>query len=202
MNVTSVSMRAGEEGVSDTRLAVPADGDRIASTIVAAFDRDPAFRAFFGHGADFAELATAFAGAKAAQRTAMSAVWVGAGGDAVALWSPPRGSADVPPVEVDLPSDVRARLAAYDEIVDAAVPTEPHWYLGLLASHPSRRGEGLARAVAEPGLAAAQARGVPAVLETTNPDNVLLYERSGWRVTAELDDVIGLPVWVMQIDPS
>jgi len=35
------------------------------------------------------------------------------------------------------------------------------------------------------------------VLETTNPANVEMYQRSGWVVTETLTDVIGLTVWVM-----
>jgi hypothetical protein len=41
---------------------------------------------------------------------------------------------------------------------------------------------------------------VPAVLETTNPANVVMYERSGWRVIAEATDVLGLDVWVLQAE--
>lgn len=186
--------------MTTTRLAVAADRDRIVTTVVAAFDQDPAFRAFFGVGPDFGALATAYVSASTAKRTAMNAAWVGADGDAVALWNPPAGAGEVPRIIPDLPGDVAARLAEYDEAVDAAVPAEPHWYLGILASHPTRRGEGLARLVAEPGLAAARADGVPAVLETTNPGNVAMYERRGWRVVAELPGVIGLHVWVMQAD--
>lgn len=186
--------------MTDIRLAVPAERDRIASTVATAFDQDPAFRAFFGHDRDFFELATHFAAAMADKRIAMDAAWVGADGDAVALWNPPAGSIEAAPAVLDLPTEAAARLHEYDAAVDAAVPAQPHWYLGILASHPARRGEGLARRVAEPGLAAARTAGLPAVLETTNPDNVAMYQRGGWRVTAELD-VIGLHVWVMQIDP-
>ena len=50
------------------------------------------------------------------------------------------------------------------------------------------------------GAARAAAAGVPAVLETTNPDNVAMYERSGWRITTELQDVIGLTVWILRHD--
>jgi len=186
--------------VNDVRLAGPEDRPRIVATVVAAFDQDPAFRAFFGNGADFADLARVYVEASATRRIAVGGVWLGAGGDAVALWSPPVGSADAPSVVADLPADVAARLAVYDGAVGQAIPSAPHWYLGMLASHPARRGEGLARRVAEPGLAAARADGVPAVLETTNPANVVMYERSGWRVIAEATDVLGLDVWVLQAE--
>ena len=113
------------------------------------------------------------------------------------MWDPPAGTVDVPPSTLQLPDDAMARIEAYDDRVHAAITAEPHWYLGVLASHPSRRGEGLARLVAEPGLASAATDGAPAVLETTNAANVAMYERSGWSVTGTLTDVIGLTVWLM-----
>ncbi len=183
--------------MTDIRLAAIADRDRLVATVVAAFDQDPAFRAFFGSGPAFGDLAHRFAGSLLDRRLATGSVWMTDDGDALAMWDPPAGSVALPPSTLDLPADALARLDAYDEVVHGAITDEPHWYLGILASHPSRRGEGLARLVAEPGLAAASAAGAPAVLETTNPANVAMYERSGWSVTATLTDVIGLTVWVM-----
>ena len=183
--------------VLDIRLAGPDDRDRLVRTVVAAFDQDPAFRAFFGSGPEFGELATRFAGALLDRRFATGSVWTTDDGDAVAMWDPPQGTVEGPPSTLVLPPDAEARLDDYDEQVHGAITAEPHWYLGVLASHPSRRGEGLARQVLRPGLELATEGGLPAVLETTNPDNVALYERSGWEVTARLDDVIGLTVWVM-----
>ena len=167
------------------------------TTVVAAFDQDPAFRAFFGSGPDFGELARRFAGSLLDRRIVTETVWMTDDGDALAMWDPPAGTVEVPPSTLVLPADAEARLDDYDAQVHGAITGDPHWYLGVLASHPSRRGEGLARSVAEPGLAAAATAGVPAVLETTNRDNVAMYERSGWTVTAMLQDVIGLTVWVM-----
>ena len=183
--------------VTEIRLARAADRDRLVTTVVAAFDQDPAFRAFFGTGPEFGELATRFATSLLDRRIVTETVWMTDDGDALAMWDPPVGTVVVPPSTLELPADAETRLDDYDARVHGAITSEPHWYLGVLASHPSRRGEGLARAVARPGLAAAAAVGVPAVLETTNLDNVALYERSGWEVSVRLDDVIGLTVWVM-----
>ena len=183
--------------VTDIRLATPDDRDPLVGTVVAAFDQDPAFRAFFGSGADFGDLATRFVGSLLDRRLATGSVWMTDDADALAMWDPPAGSVDVPPSTLQLPGDAMARLDAYDARVHAAITAEPHWYLGILASHPSRRGEGLARLAAEPGLSAAAAAATPAVLETTNPANVEMYQRSGWIVTETLTDVIGLTVWVM-----
>ncbi len=61
------------------------------------------------------------------------------------------------------------------------------------------KGEDTSRAVMRAGLARAAAEGLPAFLETTNEQNVALYERSGWMLVAQLSDP--MPVWVMRQDP-
>ncbi len=152
----------------------------MVATVVAAFDRDPAFRLFFDAGA-FAEQAAAFAGALFDRRVARDAVWVVDDGAAVAMWEPPGGPADD---DVDvLPDAARARLHGWDTAVHHLLPTQPHWYLGILATHPRRAGEGLGRLVVAPGLAAAREAGLDAWLETATPANVAMYTRRGWVVT-------------------
>ena len=179
------------------RAATPEDRDRVVDTIVAAFADDPAFTMFFGDR--YAELAPAFAGYLFDRRVRGGTAWVAEDGAATALWD---GPSPTPPVDEPaptllLPDDARQRLDAYDDAVHDALPSGPIWYLGILASHPNTRGKGLGRVVAREGLARAATDAVPAVLETTNPDNVGVYERSGWRVHRRLDDIVGLTVWVM-----
>ena len=73
----------------------------------------------------------------------------------------------------------RQRVAEYNAATEGGLPESPFWYLGLLATHPAHRGRALGRATMQPGLAAAEDSGLPAYLETSNPDNVALYERAG-----------------------
>jgi GNAT superfamily N-acetyltransferase len=189
---------------SEVRLAARADRTAVVATVVAAFDRDPAFRFFFDDD-DFAAQASAFAAALFDRRVARGGVWVVDDGDAVAMWDPPAAADDATPAEGDdveaLPESARARLHVYDTAVHALMPTEPHWYLGILASHPRRTGEGLGRAVVQPGLAAARADGRPAYLETSTAANVAMYTRRGWTV-GDVVQVEGMTVTVLRHDGS
>lgn len=191
-------------------LASPDARSRVVDTIVRAFAADPAFGWFFADRYD--ELAPLFAGYLFDVRVGRHGVWMIGDAQAVALWNPPDGSERGPDPHPDrdglqarlrdqLEPEAWERLEAYERPVAEAITDDPHWYLGILATHPDHRGRRLGRAVAEPGLEQAHRDGVPAVLETTNPDNVRVYESAGWEVTATLDPVPGLTVWVMMQEP-
>lgn len=139
---------------------------------------------------------------------------MGADGDAVALWD--HGALD-PPTPPELaahpafPTDVEQRLDTYDDLVERLVPDEPHAYLGVLACRPddaaapatgsARRRRGLGRRTAAPGIDLALTHGMPAVLETTNPLNVEMYQRADWTVHAVSDELMPeLRVWIMRHD--
>jgi GNAT superfamily N-acetyltransferase len=116
-------------------------------------------------------------------------VWVTGDCDAVSVWVPPGGhelteaeETQVVPLLVDL-------LGSRSEVVldlvmrfDAAHPQEvPHYYLSILATHPRARGKGLGMALTGAVLASrADAEGVPAYLESSNPANHSRYERAGF----------------------
>ena len=183
--------------MNEVRLATVADRDQVVDTIVAAFDADPAFRYFFPDPATFDARARAFAGHLFDRRVVRDSAWVVDGGGAVALWERPGSGGDGRP---DLPRDALDRLAVFDRAVHAALPATPHWYLGVLATHPRHAGRRWGRAAMAPGLAAAATEGLPAYLETATTRNVEIYRRTGFEVTDELS-AGGLPVWVMVRQP-
>lgn len=91
----------------------------------------------------------------------------GPGGiDAVAVWSVPGDEPAAP-------------------VPGACRPEDPVWFLTTVGVRPARQGRGLGRAVLAPGLAAADAAGRDAFLETADPANVAIYTRWGFRVVAE-----------------
>lgn len=180
--------------------ATPEARERVVETVVSAFNADPAFRYFFADERTFDDQAATFAGYLFDQRVGHGTVWIIENGAAVAMWDPPRAN-DVVTADnhrpLDLPDDTLKRLDRYDAAVHAALPMTGHWYLGILATHPDDAGRGWGRIAMAVGLDRAAAAGLPAYLETTNKDNVPLYQRSGWQVT-ETVEVDGLPVWVMR----
>jgi ribosomal protein S18 acetylase RimI-like enzyme len=85
---------------------------------------------------------------------------------------------------LDVTAGAHARIDRYEEAVHQALPDEPHWYLGVLATHPAHAGRRWGRAVMAAGLRQAREDGLAACLETTMPANVELYEREGWQLAA------------------
>ena len=189
------------------RLAAPSDRVPVVGTVVAAFDRDPAFRYFLGDD-DFQRKATAFVEYLFDKRIIHDTVWVTEGGEAAALWSPPdhlftyeqKSYANALRAEMRerIGVDAVSRLDTYDRAVDAGLPKEPHWYLGVLATHPIRAGRGFGRAVMDAGLAHVRGQGGLAVLETTNPRNPSYYERAGWDLLSTVDCATPSTIWIMK----
>ncbi|GAB3210825.1 GNAT family N-acetyltransferase [Marinactinospora thermotolerans] len=129
-------------------------------------------------------------------------VWVARDGAAVAVWTLP----DVALPEelftaaelVELHGDRGAVMARAEELLAPHRPQEPCWFLATVGVRRADQGSGLGRAVLAPGIAAAEASGHPAFLETADEGNVGFYRSLGFEVTAE----VALPgdaprVWCM-----
>ena len=80
-------------------------------------------------------------------------------------------------------------------------PTEPHYYLAVLGTHPDHQGKGVGSALMAPVLEHCDADGVPAYLESSKEQNVPFYRRHGFEVTERLELPGGPPVWLMWRDP-
>lgn len=182
----------------DITIATPADRARVVGTLVAAFTKDPILRHLFPDEATYPRYAAAFFGHLFDKRVNRASIWTIGGGASVAIWEPPADGHDTPDggFPARYPDDVLARVRAYDEAVHAALPTFPFWYLGVLGTHPDSAGQGWGRAVMRAGLDRAAAEGLPAVLETSNPNNVELYRRAGWEVLGTMAEPV--PTWIMR----
>jgi GNAT superfamily N-acetyltransferase len=169
----------------------------VLASLVAAFAADPVLRYLFPDEASYPSHAAVFFGHLFDKRVHLGTVWT-IGGASVAMWHAPASKSGGDPA---LPAAELARVRAYDETVHAALPTTPHWYLGVLGTDPRHAGKRFGHALMAAGLRRAEADGLPVVLETSNPGNVQVYERAGFEVVTEtaLD---GLEIWVLRRPPS
>lgn len=131
-------------------------------------------------------------------------------GEGVALWFPPHSAAFGAPAlvragflgaPVALGPRAAARMARSEADLTTAYRPEDAWYFYMLGVHPSAQGRGVARKLIERGLARADRDGAAVRLETNNAENVAIYERFGFEVTAHLDNLTELEQWVMLREP-
>ncbi len=138
---------------------------------------------------------------------AWGTVWVTDDVASVAIWTPPiRPPHD--PGSAGLIADVQAaqeslidveRMTASHLQTQPYHPHEPCWYLGTVGTRPGRRGAGLASALLRPVLDECDRTSTLACLETSNDDNVRLYQRLGFAEVVRLHtaDDTRLPLIVM-----
>jgi len=175
------------------RRAGAADADAITDLLALAFAHDPLWGwAMRRPGADVSHHARLWRiyvdGALRYPWT-----WLTAGGEAAALWTPPGGTEMSEAQEqtlAEVAEDVLGPWAGvYLEVVhrfSVAHPTDqPHYYLGMLGTHPAHRGRGLGMALLAQTLAMVDEAGLPAYLESTNPANNSRYASVGFEPIGE-----------------
>lgn len=189
------------------RRAAPDEREGVAAMVAAAFAQDPAWSFIFGE--EYERLASHFAAALFDVRVASRTVWVSDDLAAVAMWDSPDRSDVVPGYAESVWARYRAlagedalgRLAIYNRAVATAAPAEPHWYLGVLATDPQRRREGLASAVLAPVLEKADREGLACCLETSTAENRRFYERRGFTQATDVQLPGGPATWWLRRDP-
>ncbi|OBF80066.1 GNAT family acetyltransferase [Mycobacterium sp. 852002-51163_SCH5372311] len=128
---------------------------------------------------------------------------------AAALWDPPqqweetrRGKLAMVPTFVRVFGRRVAIGSAVQEVMKRAHPEEPHWYLAVIGSDPTVRGQGYGQVLMRSRLQRCDAEYCPAYLESSKPENVPYYERFGFTVTGEIRlPHGGPPIWPMWREP-
>lgn len=88
------------------------------------------------------------------------------------------------------------RLSAFEREVLGHDPTTAHWHIGPVAVEPALQGTGIGSLMLRRLCAELDEEGVAAHLETDKEENVRLYERFGFGVTAR-DRFGTCPLWFM-----
>jgi GNAT superfamily N-acetyltransferase len=190
------------------RRALPGERSGVAATVAAAFANDPGWAFIFAD--DYERLAVHFVTALFDVRAPAKNVWVTDDLATVAMWDAPRNSDRAPGHAESVWARYRAiagedacrRLAGYNDAVAGVSPAQPYWYLGVLATHPRRRREGLATAVLAPVLDEADRHGIACCLETSTSENRRFYERRGFTQATEIVLPGGPPTWWLRRAPK
>ncbi|MFN3258813.1 MAG: GNAT family N-acetyltransferase [Ilumatobacter sp.] len=173
------------------RRATPSDLGRLCVTAMRSFHDDPIMRWLWPNDDEF------FAPGGEVFREAMAGwlrlgdVWCTDDAAAVAVWIPP-GRPPIPPdpdpdVVPHFPEDLLERFTIIAPLMEAHTPTDDHWYLQLLGTHPDWQRQGLGAALMQSMFERADAEGLPCYLETETLVNVGYYRRHGFDVISEWD---------------
>lgn len=89
------------------------------------------------------------------------------------------------------------RSLAADSAMHKHHPEEPHFYVWMLGVSPDHQRTGVGRALLNAALVRAEEFGLPAYLETANPENLPYYASFGFREIGETKLPRDAPIWFM-----
>ena len=175
---------------SEIKTATPTEIPKIIDTITMAFAADPFVRWIYPdpnqYLSNIREMLIRFGGKAFDHGTA----YYVDGFFGAALWLPP----GVHPDEEALGEHMQRTIS--ESILEDAFsvleqmgdchPTDPHWYLPLLAVDPVHQGNGYGSTLLKDAIAKFDTDGMTAYLESSNPRNISLYERHGFEIITEI----------------
>lgn len=196
--------------MSEARQATHDDIRPLAAALARAFDDDPVMIWLFGDksGKRVKRLARFFAH-EAHRHQKHGQVLTTADHEGAAFWDAPDtwrpGFADLirslpilgPAINVRIPRSLRGF-----QVIEAAHPRAPHWYLSVLGTDPPAQGKGVGRTLVQPILDRCDREGLGAYLESSKEKNISYYERFGFTVTGEVRLPDGPLLWPMWRDPD
>lgn len=190
-----------------TRRARPDEASALAAMLARAFEDDPVMAWAFPHATSRLAWYRRFYRQRLRALLPGGEVYTAAGLAGAALWAEPEqwrpSLRETLALALLVPGTGRAtgRVLRGLAQIEARHPETPHWYLSILGTEPSRRGEGIGSRLLEPVLEGCDADELPAYLESSKERNLAFYARHGFRVTGELRLPGGPPVWFMWRDP-
>jgi ribosomal protein S18 acetylase RimI-like enzyme len=187
--------------MSDVTAASASDVEQAVAVIVLAFSADPVARWSYPDAhrylVHFPAIVRAFGGRAFAHGTGHHVD----GFAGAALWLPPGIDPDQETLGTILQESVaaerQAEVFAVLEQMGSYHPSEPHWYLPLIGVDPARQHKGYGSALLDHTLLQCDRDHAPAYLESTNPANIPLYERHGFKVLSTIQVGSSPPIFPM-----
>ena len=189
MSETSTLEFQNDEFVPRTEAVRVAEKLDIAAAIQVVrmgFATDPVARWVYPNITDYMTVFPDFINGMAGRAFQQSTAYIAAGNSGAALWLPPGVNSDEEIlgnlVEETVSPSIRKDFDSFMEQMVANHPTEPHWYLPMIAVDPYRFGQGIGTSLMRFALEKCDEQNLPAYLESSNPRNITLYQRFGFEI--------------------
>jgi ribosomal protein S18 acetylase RimI-like enzyme len=160
------------------------------STIVLGFAADPMTRWVWPDSSEYLRIMPQFVKAFGGRAFENGTAYITEGARAAALWLPPGVQPDEAAMGAVMTEALRPEIAEnIGPILQGMAehhPHEPHWYLPLIAADPCWIGQGLGTLLMKHALRQCDDDGIAAYLESSNPRNISLYERHGFRIIGQI----------------
>jgi ribosomal protein S18 acetylase RimI-like enzyme len=168
------------------KTATPSDKGPAIDVVILAFSADPAARWTWPDPQQYLAHFPGFVQAFGGKAFTNGSAYYVDGYAGAALWLPPDVHADEDALITLLQRTVAERIQkdafAVFEQMGHYHPSEPHWYLPLIGVDPFQQGKGYGSALMQHALIPCDRDHKLAYLESTNPRNIALYERHGFKV--------------------
>lgn len=187
-------------------VATQADEDGIIGTITMAFANDPAGRRLYPEPAQYLKFCPEFVRLYGGPAFDHGGAHFTPGYAGAALWLPPGVHGDDEAMS-DLLERSVPHTATRDELVAVYTamhdhhPAEPHWFLPLIGVDLIHQGRGHGTALLDFGVRQCDRGGKLAYLDSTNPKNIPLYERFGFKLLDTIQIGDHPPVYPMLRQP-
>ena len=160
------------------------------STIVLGFAADPMARWVWPDSSEYLRIMPQFVQAFGGRAFENGTAYVTEAAHAAALWLPPGVQPDEAAMGAIITEALRPEITEdIGPILQGMAehhPHEPHWYLPLIAADPIWIGQGLGTLLMKHALRRCDEDGIAAYLESSNPRNISLYERHGFRTIGQI----------------
>jgi ribosomal protein S18 acetylase RimI-like enzyme len=186
----AMTAKARESDARPVRIATHADEAPVVDVITLAFSTDPMARWSLPDPRTYLTQMPALVRAFGSKSFDAGSAYCVEGYAGAALWLPPGVEPDIEALDALIqkhaPEHIKSDANGVFEQMSTFHPTEPHWYLPIIAVDPACQGQGHGSALLRAALVRCDRDGLPAYLESSNPRNISLYERHDFVVMGRI----------------
>ena len=187
------------------KTATTSDEASAIAVVVLAFGADPAARWTWPDPQQYLAHFPSFVKALGGKAFAHGSAYYVGGYVGAALWLPPEVRPDenalITLLQRTGSAQVQKHGAAVFEQMGRYHPREPHWYLPFIGVDPFHQGKGYGSALMQHSLIPCDRDHTLAYLESSNPENIPLYEHYGFKLLGTIQVGTSPPIFPMLRTP-